>query len=187
MGWLLYLVFLAIFGLIVGAFARLALPGKDPLSLFQTMLLGLATYHEQPEGPEWVERFRTTKIEEQLVPTYLEQLAGGGSREGTGYGTAMMNLFHLQDLWEQTTGQDIAGLTPHTRESIAYTLSCAVATYTTSCTPWKLPDVMFTSATYSGCAYTYPSTGVECCLPNDATFTFCGVSSVSLRFWPVLA
>jgi uncharacterized membrane protein YeaQ/YmgE (transglycosylase-associated protein family) len=42
MGWLLYLVFLAIFGLIVGAFARLALPGKDPLSLFQTMLLGLA-------------------------------------------------------------------------------------------------------------------------------------------------
>jgi uncharacterized membrane protein YeaQ/YmgE (transglycosylase-associated protein family) len=42
MDWLLYLVFLAIFGLIVGAFARLALPGKDPLSLFQTMLLGLA-------------------------------------------------------------------------------------------------------------------------------------------------
>ena len=41
MGWLLYLVTLAIFGLIVGAFARLALPGKDPLSLFQTMLVGL--------------------------------------------------------------------------------------------------------------------------------------------------
>jgi uncharacterized membrane protein YeaQ/YmgE (transglycosylase-associated protein family) len=33
---------LAIFGLIVGAFARLALPGRDPLTLFQTMLLGLA-------------------------------------------------------------------------------------------------------------------------------------------------
>jgi uncharacterized membrane protein YeaQ/YmgE (transglycosylase-associated protein family) len=42
MDWLLYLITLAIFGLIVGAFARLALPGKDPLSLFQTMLLGLA-------------------------------------------------------------------------------------------------------------------------------------------------
>ena len=41
MGWLLYLITLAIFGLIVGAFARLALPGKDPLSLFQTMLVGL--------------------------------------------------------------------------------------------------------------------------------------------------
>jgi uncharacterized membrane protein YeaQ/YmgE (transglycosylase-associated protein family) len=42
MSWLLYLVSLAVFGLIVGAFARLALPGKDPLSLFGTMALGLA-------------------------------------------------------------------------------------------------------------------------------------------------
>jgi uncharacterized membrane protein YeaQ/YmgE (transglycosylase-associated protein family) len=41
MGWLLYLVTLAIWGLIIGAFARLALPGKDPLTLFQTMLVGI--------------------------------------------------------------------------------------------------------------------------------------------------
>ncbi len=39
---LLYLVFLVIQGLIIGALARLALPGKDPLSLFQTMAVGLA-------------------------------------------------------------------------------------------------------------------------------------------------
>jgi len=42
MSWVLYLISLAIFGLIVGAFARLALPGKDPLSLLETMALGLA-------------------------------------------------------------------------------------------------------------------------------------------------
>jgi uncharacterized membrane protein YeaQ/YmgE (transglycosylase-associated protein family) len=42
MDWLLYLITLALFGLIVGAFARLALPGKDPMSLFGTMALGLA-------------------------------------------------------------------------------------------------------------------------------------------------
>jgi uncharacterized membrane protein YeaQ/YmgE (transglycosylase-associated protein family) len=42
MGWLLYLISLAIFGLIVGALARLALPGKDPMSLFMTMAIGLA-------------------------------------------------------------------------------------------------------------------------------------------------
>jgi uncharacterized membrane protein YeaQ/YmgE (transglycosylase-associated protein family) len=41
MGWLLYLITLAIVGLIIGAFARLALPGRDPLSLLQTMLVGL--------------------------------------------------------------------------------------------------------------------------------------------------
>jgi uncharacterized membrane protein YeaQ/YmgE (transglycosylase-associated protein family) len=40
--WLLYVVTLAIWGLVVGAFARLALPGRDPLSLFQTMLVGVA-------------------------------------------------------------------------------------------------------------------------------------------------
>jgi uncharacterized membrane protein YeaQ/YmgE (transglycosylase-associated protein family) len=42
MDWLIYLITLAIFGLVVGAFARLALPGKDPMSLFATMALGLA-------------------------------------------------------------------------------------------------------------------------------------------------
>jgi uncharacterized membrane protein YeaQ/YmgE (transglycosylase-associated protein family) len=42
MGWLLYLISLAIWGLIIGAFARLALPGKDPMSLPMTMVVGLA-------------------------------------------------------------------------------------------------------------------------------------------------
>lgn len=37
-----YLIALAIGGLIVGAFARLALPGKDPMSIPQTMLVGIA-------------------------------------------------------------------------------------------------------------------------------------------------
>ena len=41
MSWIVFLITLAILGLIVGAFARLALPGKDPLSLFQTMLVGI--------------------------------------------------------------------------------------------------------------------------------------------------
>ena len=38
MGWLAYLISLAFWGLIIGAFARLALPGRDPMSLLQTML-----------------------------------------------------------------------------------------------------------------------------------------------------
>jgi uncharacterized membrane protein YeaQ/YmgE (transglycosylase-associated protein family) len=41
-GVLLLIVLLAIQGLIIGAFARLALPGKDPLSLFETMGVGIA-------------------------------------------------------------------------------------------------------------------------------------------------
>jgi uncharacterized membrane protein YeaQ/YmgE (transglycosylase-associated protein family) len=42
MGWLLYLISLAFWGLIIGAFARLALPGKDPMSIPMTMLVGIA-------------------------------------------------------------------------------------------------------------------------------------------------
>ena len=37
-----YLIGLAIFGLIVGALARLALPGRDPMTVPQTMLIGIA-------------------------------------------------------------------------------------------------------------------------------------------------
>jgi len=36
------IVLLALQGLIVGAFARLALPGKDPLSLLETIAVGVA-------------------------------------------------------------------------------------------------------------------------------------------------
>jgi uncharacterized membrane protein YeaQ/YmgE (transglycosylase-associated protein family) len=39
---LAYLILLALTGLIVGAFARLALPGPDPMGIFTTILVGLA-------------------------------------------------------------------------------------------------------------------------------------------------
>jgi uncharacterized membrane protein YeaQ/YmgE (transglycosylase-associated protein family) len=42
MGILLYLILLAIQGLIVGALARLALPGKDPMSIPMTIGIGIA-------------------------------------------------------------------------------------------------------------------------------------------------
>ena len=42
MGLLLYLILLAISGLIVGALARLALPGPDPMGIGTTILIGIA-------------------------------------------------------------------------------------------------------------------------------------------------
>jgi len=36
-----YLIALAVGGLVIGAFARLALPGKDPMTILQTMLVGI--------------------------------------------------------------------------------------------------------------------------------------------------
>lgn len=93
-----------------------------------TMLLGVATYGENPEAPGFVEHFRDTKLGEQLVPAYAANLDGGGSREGTGYGVAMMNLFRLYYQWQSSTGERIADLTPHARESIAYMIHAIVPT-----------------------------------------------------------
>ena len=42
MSLLVYLFWLALIGLVVGALARLALPGRDPLTIPQTIMVGLA-------------------------------------------------------------------------------------------------------------------------------------------------
>ena len=42
MSLLVYLIILAVSGLIVGALARVSLPGPDPMTIPQTILLGLA-------------------------------------------------------------------------------------------------------------------------------------------------
>jgi uncharacterized membrane protein YeaQ/YmgE (transglycosylase-associated protein family) len=41
-GLIAYLIVLAFVGLLVGALARLALPGRDPMTLAQTALVGIA-------------------------------------------------------------------------------------------------------------------------------------------------
>jgi uncharacterized membrane protein YeaQ/YmgE (transglycosylase-associated protein family) len=42
MGLILYLILLAVWGLIIGGLARLALPGPDPMGLGTTTLIGIA-------------------------------------------------------------------------------------------------------------------------------------------------
>ncbi|MBL8520810.1 MAG: hypothetical protein JNK75_09060, partial [Betaproteobacteria bacterium] len=87
-----------------------------------TMLYGLATKHEAANADQWLNHFRFTKFGNALVPTYNSDLVGGGSREGTGYGTAMKGLFGLYWLWEKTTGERIADATPHSMATMAYML-----------------------------------------------------------------
>ncbi len=87
-----------------------------------TMLYGLAAKFDRTDADTWITKFRTDKIQNQLVPTFNRDLVGGGSREGTGYGTAMNGLFNLYYLWEKTTGERIADLTPHTNASMYYLL-----------------------------------------------------------------
>jgi uncharacterized membrane protein YeaQ/YmgE (transglycosylase-associated protein family) len=42
MGVIVYLLVLALTGLVVGALGRLALPGPDPMTIWQTILVGIA-------------------------------------------------------------------------------------------------------------------------------------------------
>jgi uncharacterized membrane protein YeaQ/YmgE (transglycosylase-associated protein family) len=42
MGVIIYLIVLALTGLFVGALGRLALPGPDPMTIWQTILVGIA-------------------------------------------------------------------------------------------------------------------------------------------------
>ena len=76
----------------------------------------------------WKAYFRTDKIQNQLVPTFDADLVGGGSREGTGYGTAMMRLWEIYDIWEESTGENIALLTGHSRASLVQFLHTIVPT-----------------------------------------------------------
>jgi hypothetical protein len=83
-----------------------------------TMMLGLATKGENPKADEWITQFRDTKVMGQLIPTFSADLTGGGSREGTGYGVAMRNLFEIYDFWYATTGEKLHTKTKHTRASL---------------------------------------------------------------------
>ncbi len=93
-----------------------------------TMLLGLATHGENSQAQGWIDRFRTAKLGGQLFPTFTRDLTGGGSREGTGYGVAMKNLFRLYDWWERSTTERIAPLTPHTLASLHHMMHGIVPT-----------------------------------------------------------
>jgi uncharacterized membrane protein YeaQ/YmgE (transglycosylase-associated protein family) len=42
MGFITYLILIALSGIFVGALGRLLIPGRDPMSLLQTMLVGIA-------------------------------------------------------------------------------------------------------------------------------------------------
>jgi hypothetical protein len=83
-----------------------------------TMLLGLAAKGESADSDQWIGQFRDTKVLGQLVPTFDEQLRGGGSREGTAYGVSQRTLFNLYDFWYATTGEKLQAKTKHARQSL---------------------------------------------------------------------
>ncbi|MGE0863336.1 MAG: hypothetical protein AB7P34_05470 [Vicinamibacterales bacterium] len=86
-----------------------------------TMLWALASQNTQ-----WFDFLQTQKFGPLM--DYYAALPGGGTREGTGYGTALNNLFGNYLLWKASTGEDLANVTSHPRETIDYWVHATLPT-----------------------------------------------------------
>ena len=60
------------------------------------------------------------------MQAYYAKVPGGGSLEGTGYGTAQKRLFDIYGLWRKSTGQDVSISSSHARNSILYWVHATV-------------------------------------------------------------
>ena len=78
-----------------------------------TMSWGLISGSQQ-----WITFLQTQKL--PPLKAYFATLPGGGSLEGTGYGTAHMRLFAVYQLWKDSTGEDLASFSTHATDSIPY-------------------------------------------------------------------
>jgi uncharacterized membrane protein YeaQ/YmgE (transglycosylase-associated protein family) len=82
MSFIAYVIVIALVGLVVGALARLALPGKDPMTLGQTMLVGiggslaagLITYAVWDKGPGIV----LAVLFATVIVYFVRRARGGG-------------------------------------------------------------------------------------------------------------
>ena len=74
----------------------------------------------------WIDDLKQRRL--PPLQEYFSKLAGGGSSEGTGYGTAHMRLFSLYRLWRDSTGQDLTKNSTHARDSIFYWVNATVPT-----------------------------------------------------------
>ncbi|MET1163227.1 MAG: hypothetical protein ABWY48_11895, partial [Pseudoxanthomonas sp.] len=86
-----------------------------------TMYWALAT-----SSPTWMGELRNRRL--PALQAYFARLPGGGSSEGTGYGTAQMRLFSLYHLWRDATGTDLANTNTHATDSIYYWINATVPT-----------------------------------------------------------
>lgn len=82
---------------------------------------------------KWMDELRVKRL--PPLRDYFARLKGGGSSEGTGYGTAHMRLFSVYLFWRDATGEDLAspgrnltGANSHATDSISYWVHATVPT-----------------------------------------------------------
>lgn len=73
--------------------------------------------------------------EQKLNPlrTYMANMLGGGSREGTGYGVSLMSLFDLYIFWRDSGQPELANFSGHLTGSIFYWVHATLPTLDRYC------------------------------------------------------
>ena len=79
------------------------------------------------QNQDWISFLQAQKY--TLLVPFFSKLTGGGSREGTGYGTALGNLFEDYAYWKQSTGEDLGSYSSHARDTIDYWIHATVPTF----------------------------------------------------------
>jgi hypothetical protein len=74
----------------------------------------------------WLDFLRTQKT--PPLVEYFKLLPGGGSLEGTGYGTSHKSLFDLYGFWKSATGTDLSVQSTHCVNSIDYWVHATMPT-----------------------------------------------------------
>lgn len=92
--------------------------------------LALATRDEHPDAQTWLDVVQNQRAQGDLFGAFQNQLIGGGSREGTGYGSGLVDLFELYILWQATTGNLLTSSTQHVQQSLPYLLHATSPTLT---------------------------------------------------------
>lgn len=96
-----------------------------------TMLWGLASDSNSnhcgaPNRNAWVDFLASDTL--PTLSAFYADLDGGGSREGTGYGTAQMRLFWLYRIWRDAGCGDLAASSNHVADTIPYWVHATVPT-----------------------------------------------------------
>lgn len=98
-------------------------PGNNYFYSFlrATMYWAVASQNQQ-----WLDFIRLQKA--PPLTAYFVKIPGGGSLEGTGYGTSHKNLFEIYGFWKSATGTDLSAQNTHCANSIDYWIHATVPT-----------------------------------------------------------
>jgi hypothetical protein len=100
-------------------------PGNN---YYYNFLQGTTLWALASKNPQWLNLLQQDKF--KIVLDYFNQYTGGGggTREGTGYGTAIRNQLKNYIYWKASTAEDLSTVTPHPRQTIEYWVHATVPT-----------------------------------------------------------